>query len=446
VRVSDTGLGVPAADQQTIFDEFRQSERTAARGFGGLGIGLAICRRLISLHDGIVGIESEGSENSGSTFYYRLPLHQVAVPSPDDLASSSRVLLIVERSSDAAVFERYLGQSGFRTEVVALAETPSPLRFLPYDPPGAIVVDAACPGAAQELAAQLGSHPSLAQVPLLLVALSGDQGGAVLPLDPLPKPIRPDGLAAALERYGISSHPRQDAAVLVVEDEPDLLDLHCRLVRQALPGARVSAAANGREALEHMRQSQPSLVLLDLRMPELDGFGVLEQMLSDPRLARVPVVVLTAQSLNQDDMARLTQSVVAVLAKGAFTAEETLQRIKSVLSGQPRLRTETQLAVRRAMVLVHQHYAEPITRDELASAASVSPRHLDRCFAEALGISPMTYLYRHRIAAARRLLDEGRLTITEVALAVGFSSSSYFAELFRRETGLSPSAYRSRPH
>lgn len=445
VRVRDTGLGVPAADQRAIFDEFRQSERTAARGFGGLGIGLAICRRLIALHDGLVGVESAGGEDSGSTFYYRLPLHRGAIARPYELAQPSRVLIVVEHVSDAAILERFLRQSGFTTQVIALADAPFALNSLIDDPPGAVVLDVSCSIANQDLAVQLSSHPTLSTVPLLLVALAAEQdGGALLPLDSLSKPIRPEGLAAALERYGIGSCAGDAGPVLVVEDEPEQLALHCRLVEQALPGARVCAAANGLEALEQLRTSPPALVLLDLRMPGLDGFGVLQEMSSDPHLARIPVIVLTARSLDEQDMARLTRSVVAVLAKGTFTAQETLQRIKAVLSAQPRLGTETQRVVRRAMAFVHEHYAEPLTRRELASAASVSPRHLDRCFSEALAISPMTYLYRHRIGVARRLLDEDQLTITGVALAVGFSSSSYFAEMFRRETGVSPSAYRAR--
>jgi AraC-like DNA-binding protein len=154
--------------------------------------------------------------------------------------------------------------------------------------------------------------------------------------------------------------------------------------------------------------------------------------------------VLTAQALTQKDMARLNQGVVAVLGKGLFSMEETLAHIEQALSVNRRLGSDTQRTVRKAMAYVHEHYAETLARGDLAAVAAVSARHLNRCFAEEMGISPMTYLHRYRIAQAKRLLETGGKSITEIALAVGFSSSSYFAEVFRRETGVSASEYRQR--
>ena len=99
---------------------------------------------------------------------------------------------------------------------------------------------------------------------------------------------------------------------------------------------------------------------------------------------------------------------------------------------------------RKTMAYIHEHHAEPIGRDDMADHAGVSPRHLTRCFVQEVGLSPIDYLNRYRVEQARRLLCAGELTIGEVMDATGFSDSSYFAHVFRRETGMSPSEYQRR--
>jgi len=191
-------------------------------------------------------------------------------------------------------------------------------------------------------------------------------------------------------------------------------------------------------------QQRPLCVLLDLMMPELDGIGVLEAMQRDSRLRDIPVIVLTAQCLSEDDMSRLTRGVASILQKGMFTTEETLAQLERALARHKRLGTETQRLVRKAMAYMHTHYAQRISREQLASHVGVSARHLTRCFTQEVGLSPIEYLNRFRVAQACRLLDEGHTNITEVMAAVGFSDSSYFSRVFRREVGMSPRAYLHR--
>jgi YesN/AraC family two-component response regulator len=195
-------------------------------------------------------------------------------------------------------------------------------------------------------------------------------------------------------------------------------------------------------ALEVMRHTRPALVLLDLMMPELDGFGVLEAMQQDTALREIPVVVLTAQRLTQQDMARLSRGVTSILEKGVFSVQETLAHIEQALAQSKALGGETQRIVRKAMAYIHEHYAEPISREEIADCAGVSVRHLTRCFGQEVGVPLTTYLKRYRIKQAKQLLRIGDKNITQVASAVGFSGSSYFTRAFRQETGVSPRAYQ----
>jgi len=202
-------------------------------------------------------------------------------------------------------------------------------------------------------------------------------------------------------------------------------------------------ANNGRQALSQMAQTRPDLVLLDLMMPEMDGFEVLVEMHQHPDLCNIPVVVLTAKTLSDDEMGRLTLGVTTVLGKGLFSAEETLEHIEAALRRSNRSATEeTREIVRRAIVHIHRHYGEPLTRKEIAKGVNLSARHLDRCFREQMGITPMTYLSRFRLRQSRRLLESSPLNISEVAATVGFSDSGYFSRVFRRDMGMSPSEYR----
>ena len=191
-----------------------------------------------------------------------------------------------------------------------------------------------------------------------------------------------------------------------------------------------------------MRATAPDLVLLDLMMPELDGFGVLEAMRADEQLCRVPVLVLTAQILTEDELARLNRGVSAVLVKGLFSVDETLQHITAALDRRRRTGSPTQQLVHKALAYLQEHYAAPLSRQQLAAHIGVHENYLTDCFHREMGITPIAYLTRYRITQARVLLDAGQRSITEVALAVGFADGAYFSRVFQREVGVSPSAYQ----
>ena len=231
-------------------------------------------------------------------------------------------------------------------------------------------------------------------------------------------------------------------SILIVGDDPGILEVYTELLETVWPGCRVLQAVNERLALDVLRCVRPSLVLLDLMMPDGDGFSMLEAMQSDEHLRAIPVIILTAQVLTRPDVAQLNDEIAAILITGLFTAEEMLAHVKQVLAGSKKLHSAARHMVREVMAYIHEHYAEPLTRDALAKVASVSSRHLTRCFNAEVGIPPMTYLNRYRIREAMRLLRQDHKSITEVARAVGFSNNAYFDVVFRREVGLAPSDYR----
>lgn len=444
VRVSDTGLGVPATEQEAIFDEFRQSERTALRGYGGLGVGLALCRRLMELHGGRIGVESSGEEAAGSTFWVALPALDAELAEETARPRREGVLVLTGRSHQALPLLEYLAGKGFEAAALAIDEVREWQEHLLAAPPAAVVLGF-WPAAERgwEVMRALKEHPITRDIPVLLCSLWQDQdSGSVLSLDYLTKPLDGVMLERALQRQGLAGEGSEGRTVLVVDDEPSIAEMHAQMARAQLPGCRVATAANGREALAAMRQVRPDLVLLDLMMPELDGFGVLEAMRESEATRDVPVIVLTAQRLTEEDMARLNQGVAAVLQKGLYSAEETLARIERALARGQAGGSETKRIVRRVMAYIHGHYAEAITRSEMAAYVNVSERHLDRCFRQETGVAPMVYLNRYRVRQAKELLEGSDVSIAEVALAAGFSDSNYFARVFRREVGVTPGAYR----
>lgn len=444
VAVIDTGLGIPLAEQALIFDEFRQSERTAARGYGGLGLGLAVCKRLVELHGGTIGVHSFGDEGAGSTFYFTLPLEPLPAEQHQrsPLVPGQTVLLLADESTTGAQVRQYLQQQGFLVETLALGHAGWPAHMLDA-PPGAVILERRRASAqGWELLKVLREHPLTATIPVLFYSLEVN-GGALLDLDYLAKPMAMAELARALERQGLTA--TQDAepkSILIVDDEPGTLELHARIVNSWSPRCRIRKAHNGREAVELIRREHPDLILLDLMMPELDGFGVLEQMQRDASSRDIPVIVLTGQILTQADMLRLNRGVTNILKKGLFSAEETLAHINAALVRSKHLGSETQRLVRKAMAHIHEHYGEPISLTQIATAIGISKEYLARCFHQETGMTLVTYLNRYRIDQAKACIAAGETNLSDIALKVGFASEPYFSRVFRQEVGMSPSEYR----
>jgi YesN/AraC family two-component response regulator len=250
-------------------------------------------------------------------------------------------------------------------------------------------------------------------------------------------------LARAMERQGLlAKQPGRGKTILVVDDQPEILEMHIRVLQAQSNVHKILRATNGLEALKIVHSELPDLILLDLMMPELDGFGVLEALRQEEATSKIPVIVLTAQVLTEENMEQLNQGVAAVLGKGLFSAQETLAHIETTLARKKKLGNEIQRLVRKALAHIHAHYAEALSRDELADYIGVSNDYLTRCFRQEMGVTPVVYLNRYRVNRAKDLLLSGDHSITDVATAVGFSDSSYFSQVFRREVGVSPNAYR----
>ncbi len=295
-----------------------------------------------------------------------------------------------------------------------------------------------------ELLKVLKGNPHTANIPVLFYSLDGEkETGSVLALDYLTKPVGAGELLQALERQGWVSNDQEDAkTILIADDDPGVLEMNSRLIQDHFPRYRVLKASDGRAALEILGKVPVNLVLLDLMMPEVDGFGVLAQMREQEATRETAVIVLTSKTLTEADMIRLSQGVAMVMSKGLYSTQEMLAHIEMALVRSHRLGNEAQRLVRKAMAYIHENFALHLTRDEVARYVNTSYGHLARCFRQETGLSLMTYINRYRVHQAQVLLTTTRQSVTAIAMECGFSDVNYFSRVFRQETRLSPLAYR----
>lgn len=447
VLVSDTGVGIAKEEQVLIFDEFRRSERAHARGYGGLGLGLAISKRLVELHGGEIGVESSGEEGAGSTFYFTLPLIEPKSIQGEDqllpLASEETVLLLTNQSGSGEPLRDHLTQKGLTVQMVQLDQVDDWLSPLLQSPPGVVVLDmAVVPTQGWSVLKMLKENPATSAIPLLFYSLDKNKG-AMLEMDYLMKPVGTAELAKALEYSQPAANGKAEKVFLIVDDDPATLEMHVRIVQSRLGEQhQVLKARNGREALELMQQQRPDLVLLDLMMPGLNGFEVLAAMRAKDSTRDIPVIVLTGQVLTEKEIVRLNQGVTTVLEKGLFSVDETLAHIDAALARKRKLGSEARRLARQAMAYLHEHYTDDVSREELASYLGISSDYLSVCFRTEVGMAPIAYLNRYRINQAKGLLKRSDKSITEIAVSVGFSNSNYFGRVFRQQVGVTPEAYR----
>lgn len=448
ITVKDSGIGIPPGEQGEIFDAFQRSERSISRGLPGLGLGLTICKMIIEMHEGKIGLRSTGIEGQGSTFFVELPT--IKLPSVksefvyEPLEKSERSVLILTSRPGAnlALFET-LKKRGITIYEEIMGESEIWQSKLSNISPDIVVLDVTVQSDLTWRTLNAIKENDLTQDTAVLLYASNEENESLLRLDYLTKPFEVEDLTKALDRHwDIKGHEAKTRSILVVDDEPNTLELYARIVKSQSASNKILLAKDGLQALEIIQREHVDLVLLDLQMPKLDGFGVLKAMREDKRTRDIPVIVVTGLILSEADINRLNEGVAVILQKGLFNMDETADHIETTLNQKSKLSHETQSLVRQAMAYIHEHYFEPISREDIAQYVNISKDYLTYCFRQELKTTPIRYIQRYRVNLAKSLLKETDKSVTEIALAVGFSDSGYFSRIFSRELGLSPDQYR----
>jgi len=344
--VRDTGVGIPPEKLDSIFEPFSQADSSMSRKFAGTGLGLAVVKELVSRFGGRVWAESTLGE--GSTFFIEVPQHPstatrdasatepggpgaaAGVTATADDARRPMILLI---DDDPAFHDRLrpiLSGQGYRTrhaysgeEGLALARQQAPL---------AILLDIIMPGkGGWQVLQEIKSDPDLSRIPVIVVTLAGDTDLAVTlgAADVFLKPVDTEVLTASLERWRLGGAPAQ---ALIIDDDGFSRDLMRRSLEKH--GWTVAEAADGEEGLAYLNSFTPSVILLDLMMPRMNGFQVVGRLRDRPDWALIPVIVISAKDLSDDERAFLQLNVRTVLEKGRFEARTLLGQIEALIGGE----------------------------------------------------------------------------------------------------------------
>ena len=334
--VADTGIGLTQEQIGRLFERFVQADDSTTRQFGGTGLGLAITRAFCRTMGGDIGVASEAGR--GATFTMRIP--SVLIPEEEaadeaaaleaqehhDILHHDTVLLVDDDPAARELLQRFLEREGFHVRTAA--DGRAGLTLARALKPRAILLDVEMPRMdGWAVLHAVRSDPDLAGTPVIMTSVVAEQGlgQALGATDYFVKPIDWDRLKGLMERY--RPQAPAEARVLVVDDDPDARErLRRSLSRE---GWSVDEAANGRLALEHYDRARPNLILLDLMMPEMDGFGFLRALRARPD-GDVPVVVLTAKEITPAEKVSLGAAADRVIPKGSLSLAEIGRQLRVV--------------------------------------------------------------------------------------------------------------------
>jgi signal transduction histidine kinase/CheY-like chemotaxis protein len=343
ICVSDSGIGISETNMARLFQAFSQIDSSLSRKFEGTGLGLAMVKQLAELHGGTVAVAS--AEGKGSCFAAWLPLRTGCAPVADvsgigkqfigAASPKERVALVVEDDDQAADLVRLLLEAdGFTVLRAASAETA--LLIAPQQTLSLITLDIELPGMdGWEFLSQLRESTTLAHVPVVIVAGLADNnmalaGGAAAVLQ---KPISRAQLKASLAKLGLHPTDANTHTVLVVDDDPKAVEVIAAFL--PAPAYAVVRAYGGTEALTLAQRLKPNLILLDLMMPEVSGFDVVEALRRNPDTARIPILVVTAKQITALDRAALNGSaagsVIQIVEKAGFNRDSFLAEVRRAL-------------------------------------------------------------------------------------------------------------------
>jgi len=338
ISVADTGIGIADADMKEIFHEFHQVDPGPGRKHEGTGLGLALTRRFAALHGGDVRVTSQ--VNKGSVFTLVMPIHATVRPPSEHAVARSMnghgagplVLVVEDDPAAAELLTRQLGNAGYRTEVAKSgAEALALARELK---PAAITLDIIMPELdGWEVITRLKSDAATSHIPVVVVSVvdNPELGIALGAIDYFVKPVNASALVERLDRFDAPRAPgNRKVRVLVVDDEPANRTLLTEALEPA--GFTVMTASGGRDAIKIAKRSKPDLVLLDLLMPDVNGFDVVEALRADDKTRDTPIMVLTAANLTEVDKRQLNGRVSQILSRGSVATSDIIGLLKNVVA------------------------------------------------------------------------------------------------------------------
>ena len=328
VSVTDSGPGIAKQDQTKLFQAFSQVDDSPTRKTGGTGLGLSICQHIINMHGGRIWVESDLGK--GSTFHFTLPLFRKEKEGESASSGGNKVILSIDDDPQViGLYERYLHPQGY--QVIPLSDPSHAVERVKQLKPFAVTLDIMMPGIdGWQVLDNLKGDPDTRNIPVIVCSIIEDleKGFNLGATDYLVKPILEDDLVNALDRLNSDGSIRD---VLVIDDNPDDL----RLIGKILTDDgryKATLAEGGRMGWDIISSGKPPhAVILDLFMPEVDGFKILENMQGSEKLRDIPVIVISGMDLSPDQKAQLNEFGQRLLSKGSFNEKELLTSIQRSL-------------------------------------------------------------------------------------------------------------------
>ncbi len=338
-KVSDTGIGMKPDQLKKLFQPFSQADNSTTRKYGGTGLGLAITKQFASMMNGEIIAESKYGQ--GSTFTLNIP--QIAQQVEEEIPGigdesithsgifnpnyTKTVLVIDDNHNDRRFLHRYLTSEGYN---VALATNGQQgLQMALEILPDLITLDVMMPEMdGWETLVKLKNNPKLANIPVVMSSIIEDRHLAQTlgAADYLVKPVDKQRLVNVLDKHVIRN---EQGYILVVEDDLDSREMLCRMLVQE--GWRVQPAVNGLRAIECVKVEQPLLILLDLMMPEMDGFEVIKAIRENSNWCHIPIIVVTAMDLTTVDHGVLTKQVTNIFQKGKYNKQQLITEVQALV-------------------------------------------------------------------------------------------------------------------
>lgn len=350
LSVKDDGIGISSDDQEKLFHPFVQLDSASTRKFEGTGLGLALVKNLLKLHGGTIDVESE--QGKGSTFYIEVPLNlkekdlnarlitdensedivqTSTISSADDLVilepensdGSEPLILVVEDDPNSRELLSFmLNDAGFR--LILAEDGAEALEIAKEVHPFAITLDLNLPGMdGTEILENLKKDDCTSSIPVVVLSSLGEKdiGMIVGIVDHLTKPVDSDRLLGLLSDL-VTKSGKTSFKALVIDDDPMVVEMLSEMIRSF--GYDVITAGGGQEGINKAFETHPDVLIVDLMMPDVNGFDVISTLKSDSRTINIPLIVCTAKDIESDEADYLTSNAFTILQKGAFSKEDLL--------------------------------------------------------------------------------------------------------------------------
>jgi CheY-like chemotaxis protein/nitrogen-specific signal transduction histidine kinase len=350
LSVKDNGIGISNDDQEKLFHPFVQLDSASTRKFEGTGLGLALVKNLLKLHGGTIDVESE--QGKGSTFYIEVPLNlkendlnarliadensedivqtstissaaDLVILEPENSDGSEPLILVVEDDPNSRELLSFmLNDAGFR--VILAEDGAEALEIAKEVHPFAITLDLNLPGMdGTEILENLKKDDCTSSIPVLVLSSLGEKdiGMIVGIVDHLTKPVDSDRLLGLLSDL-VTKSGKTSFKALVIDDDPMVVEMLSEMIRSF--GYDVITAGGGQEGINKAFETHPDVLIVDLMMPDVNGFDVISTLKSDSRTINIPLIVCTAKDIESDEADYLNSNAFTILQKGAFSKEDLL--------------------------------------------------------------------------------------------------------------------------